>query len=273
MMSSAATSSPVSASTLAYLMRWPVLRLIWLKLTFSVSDVAGYRATGQVTSERRKKPFQCARGAMGYSEYAANDRPRYHRGTRIQGEREGNLSLALTGLGPVGCKRTLSATASPGAATGIRGARMSPERNPRRLSARQFESQKSARQPAVRLPGSLGGNAQRGLRTATRRTMVAQCSPSAAEPEGPRIASPNSMRRKPSHPDAEGIADDGGDENGKHQRPAAKVAIEVPRMPLAFNPPPTILLASSPVRSFRCRTSCTDRRSCLSRNTAPAGHH
>src|ERR1700675_3243109 len=64
MMSSAATSSPVSASTLAYLMRWPVLRLIWLKLTFSVSDVAGYKATGQVTSERRKKPFQFARGAI-----------------------------------------------------------------------------------------------------------------------------------------------------------------------------------------------------------------
>src|SRR6266478_232468 len=113
MMSSAATSSPVSASTLAYLMRWPVLRLIWLKLTFSVSDVAGYRATGQVTSERRKKPFQFARGAMGYSEYAADDRPRYHRGTRIQGEREGNLPLALTGAGPVGCKRTPSALASP----------------------------------------------------------------------------------------------------------------------------------------------------------------
>src|ERR1700709_2856837 len=70
MMSSAATSSPVSASTLAYLMRWPVLRLIWLKLTFSVSDVAGYRATGQVTSERRKKPFQVARGAMGCSKNA-----------------------------------------------------------------------------------------------------------------------------------------------------------------------------------------------------------
>src|SRR6202140_4942594 len=68
MMSSEPTSSPVSASTLAYLMRWPVLRLIWLKLTFSLSDVAGYRATGQVTSERRRKPFQLARGAMGYSE-------------------------------------------------------------------------------------------------------------------------------------------------------------------------------------------------------------
>src|SRR3984893_10796963 len=67
MMSSLATSSPVSASTLAYLMRWPVLRLIWLKETFSVSEVAGYSATGQVTSESLKKPFQLARGAMMYS--------------------------------------------------------------------------------------------------------------------------------------------------------------------------------------------------------------
>src|SRR5260370_31082589 len=89
MMSSAATSSPVSASTLAYLMRWPVLRLIWLKETFSVSDVAGYRATGQVTSERRKKPFQLARGAMGYSENATNDRQEYHRGSRFQTWRDG----------------------------------------------------------------------------------------------------------------------------------------------------------------------------------------
>src|ERR1700733_2195118 len=63
-MSSLATSSPVSASTLAYLMRWPVFRLSWLKDTFSDSEVAGYSATGQVTSERRKKPFQFARGAM-----------------------------------------------------------------------------------------------------------------------------------------------------------------------------------------------------------------
>src|ERR1700710_2066824 len=104
MMSSAATSSPVSASTLAYLMRWPVLRLIWLKLTFSVSDVAGYRATGQVTSERRKKPFQLARGAMGYSETLQTKRydpPRYHRGTRIQGEWGGNLPTALTVSGAV----------------------------------------------------------------------------------------------------------------------------------------------------------------------------
>src|SRR6266480_2887245 len=64
MMSSDETSSPVSASTLAYLMRWPVLRLIWLKLISSVSDVAGYNATGQVTSESLRKPFQFARGAI-----------------------------------------------------------------------------------------------------------------------------------------------------------------------------------------------------------------
>src|ERR1700687_5878198 len=64
MMSSLETSSPVSASTFVYLMRWPVFRLIWLKLIFSESEVAGYKATGQVTSERRKKPFQLARGAI-----------------------------------------------------------------------------------------------------------------------------------------------------------------------------------------------------------------
>src|ERR1700731_5292626 len=90
MMSSAATSSPVSASTLAYLMGWPVLRLIWLKLTFSVSDVAGYSATGQVTSERRKKPFQLARGAMGYSENATDGNSRIPPRNRVSSERGGN---------------------------------------------------------------------------------------------------------------------------------------------------------------------------------------
>src|ERR1700710_1033316 len=100
MMSSAATSSPVSASTLAYLMRWPVLRLIWLKETFSLSEVAGYSATGQVTSERRKKPFQLARGAMGYSDTrqtrTRRKTERYHRTTRIQGKQARNLPTALT---------------------------------------------------------------------------------------------------------------------------------------------------------------------------------
>src|SRR3979409_517161 len=64
MMSSDETSSPVSASTFRYLILWPVFLLIWLKLIFSESEVAGYNATGQVTSERRKKPFQLARGAI-----------------------------------------------------------------------------------------------------------------------------------------------------------------------------------------------------------------
>jgi hypothetical protein len=41
---------------LGILMRWPVIRLIWLKLIFSESEVAGYNATGQVTRERRKSP-------------------------------------------------------------------------------------------------------------------------------------------------------------------------------------------------------------------------
>src|SRR5579862_4571326 len=63
-MSSLATSSPVSASTLEYLMRCPVFLLIWLKETFSDSEVAGYSATGQVTRDSRRKPFQLARGAM-----------------------------------------------------------------------------------------------------------------------------------------------------------------------------------------------------------------
>src|ERR1700722_1725977 len=80
-MSSLETSSPVSASTFAYLMRWPVIRLIWLKLIFSESDVAGYKATGQVTSERRRKPFQLARGAI-------RNTPKRNR-TRTQDERGG----------------------------------------------------------------------------------------------------------------------------------------------------------------------------------------
>src|ERR1700739_4324697 len=63
-MSSLGTSSPVSASTFRYLMRWPVCRLSWLNEIFSDSEVAGNSATGQVTSDKRRKPFQLARGAM-----------------------------------------------------------------------------------------------------------------------------------------------------------------------------------------------------------------
>ena len=47
-----------------YLMRWPVFRFSWLNEIFSHSDVAGYSATGQVTRDRRRKPFQLARGAI-----------------------------------------------------------------------------------------------------------------------------------------------------------------------------------------------------------------
>src|SRR4030081_620768 len=72
MMSSDETSSPVSASTFRYLIRWPVFLLIWLKLIFSESEVAGYKATGQVTRERRKKPFQLARGPFKYSKTQQN---------------------------------------------------------------------------------------------------------------------------------------------------------------------------------------------------------
>src|SRR5512137_1157088 len=95
-MSSEATSSPVSASHLAYLMRWPVLRLIWLKVTFSLSDVAGYRATGQVTSERRRKPFQLARGAMGYSETQQTIIKDTTGGAAFKADGAGNLPTELT---------------------------------------------------------------------------------------------------------------------------------------------------------------------------------
>src|SRR5665213_904500 len=104
MMSEASTSSPVSASTLAYLMRWPVLRLIWLKLTFSVSDVAGERATGQVTSERRRKPFQLARGAMGYSETQQTTAQDSTGEPGIKRTVLGNLSTALTVAAPDGSR-------------------------------------------------------------------------------------------------------------------------------------------------------------------------
>jgi hypothetical protein len=92
-----------------------------------------------------------------------------------------------------------------------------------RQRQRSSWSSKSQKGPAaVGPPGSLGGNAQRGPRTVTRQAMVAQCSPSPTG-RGPGSASPNSMRRKPPHPNTEGIADDGGDENDEHRCPAAKV--------------------------------------------------
>jgi len=53
---------------------------------------------------------------------------------------------------------------------------------------------------------------------------------------------------EPPRPDAEGIADDGGDENGEHKRTAAKVVIEVHRTGLASNGP-----KPRPARRSQCR--------------------
>src|SRR4029077_15565184 len=39
-------------------MRYPVFLLIWLKLIFSDSEVAGNNAIGHVTSDSRKKPWE-----------------------------------------------------------------------------------------------------------------------------------------------------------------------------------------------------------------------
>src|ERR1700754_4484576 len=97
-MSSLPTSSPVSASTFMYLIRWPVLRLIWLKETFSVSEVAGYSATGQVTSDNRRKPFQLARGAMAKLQDTTE--------TQQTGKREDNTEgSAFKQAGPRFCQR------------------------------------------------------------------------------------------------------------------------------------------------------------------------
>src|SRR3569832_361172 len=48
-------------------MRLPVSRLSWWKRTFSRSDVAGKSWIGHDTSDRRRYPFQYARGAMACS--------------------------------------------------------------------------------------------------------------------------------------------------------------------------------------------------------------
>src|ERR1700712_4516540 len=79
MMSSDGTSSPVSASTFWYLIRLPVFLLIWLKLIFSDSEVAGNNAIGQVTRESRRKPFQLARGAMNQNSTKCTERTQYRR--------------------------------------------------------------------------------------------------------------------------------------------------------------------------------------------------
>src|SRR5215475_2100363 len=94
-MSSLETSSPVSASTLRYLMRWPVFLLIWLKETFSVSEVAGYSATGQVTSDNRRKPFQLARGAMANSENATGQASRITPGCLTTSNQDADSAIGV----------------------------------------------------------------------------------------------------------------------------------------------------------------------------------
>src|SRR5436190_17494632 len=80
MMSSLDTSSPVSASTLRYRIRCPVFLLIWLKLIFSDSEVAGNNAIGHVTSDKRRNPFQLARGAIRKYSIHWNSRVQYRSG-------------------------------------------------------------------------------------------------------------------------------------------------------------------------------------------------
>jgi hypothetical protein len=52
------------ASTLAYLMRRPVLRLSWSNETLSDSEVAEIERDGIGDERKAQKPFQFARGAM-----------------------------------------------------------------------------------------------------------------------------------------------------------------------------------------------------------------
>src|SRR5216684_2989300 len=73
-MSSLETSSPVSASTLAYLMRWPVFRLIWLKLIFSESEVAGYKSDRAGNEGKAQKALPV--GAGGHSNTPKRNRTR-----------------------------------------------------------------------------------------------------------------------------------------------------------------------------------------------------
>ena len=99
-----------------------------------------------------------------------------------------------------------------------------------RLSARLMSPRKSQNGPAAvgRPPGSWEETPNVGL----GRRRDTQGSPSAGPLRKAEDAAARrriSTRRKPTHPDAEGIADDGEDENGEYQRPTAVVVIEVHR--------------------------------------------
>jgi hypothetical protein len=61
-MSSRGTISPVAESTFCCFSRFPVFRLMRLKLTFSLSDEAGYWAIGPKTSESEGSPSNSRAG-------------------------------------------------------------------------------------------------------------------------------------------------------------------------------------------------------------------
>lgn len=80
---------------LAYLMRWSVLRLIWLKETFRYPTSRVQRRLGKDERKAQKAPSSW-RGAMGILR-KRNRRPDegYHRGTRFETWRDVDLATAV----------------------------------------------------------------------------------------------------------------------------------------------------------------------------------
>jgi hypothetical protein len=70
--------------------------LIWLKLIFSDSEVAGNNAIGHVTSDNRKKPFQLARGAI--TQNSTCTQLSQYRRRAAEGESGGENSAIRTGI-------------------------------------------------------------------------------------------------------------------------------------------------------------------------------
>src|SRR5688572_7083475 len=111
-------------------MRLPVFLLSWLKRTFSLSLVAGKRAIGQETSERRRYPFQFARAAaMTHTPKAGEVRKRpgwsHPRAFRATGTDSEPVLLMRPGHAPFGeafngsgRRRKRSSPPSPGGCSG-----------------------------------------------------------------------------------------------------------------------------------------------------------
>jgi hypothetical protein len=90
------TSSPVPASTVCILMRLLVLGLIRLKRTVSASVVAGYSATGQVTSDSLRCAFP--RRTCSHSD-PLPWRGIQHRSFAFVGRRDGHILRFSTSRG------------------------------------------------------------------------------------------------------------------------------------------------------------------------------